>query len=120
MESEDGRSAARLPRPLGHTVGRRRDLAEFQALPATDRLVTLPGTGGNGKTRLALEVGATVSDRFPNRVVFVDLAPIHDANLVPTTIAAALGVRRHPRRTILDTLVANIGERRLLLILDNL
>ena len=120
MESEDERPAARLPRPLGHTVGRRRELAEVEALLATDRLVTLTGTGGNGKTRLALEVGATVADRFPDGVVFVDLAPIRDADLVPATIAAALGVRRHPRRTILETLVANIGEQRLLLILDNL
>src|SRR4051794_28834420 len=103
MESEDGRTAARLPRPLGHTVGRRRELAEVQALLATERLVTLTGTGGNGKTRLALEVGATVADRSPDGVAFVDLAPIHDADLVLTTIAAALGVRRHPRRTILDT-----------------
>ena len=120
MDSDDERPAARLPRPLGRTVGRRREIAEVEALLATDRLVTLTGTGGNGKTRVALEVGAAVSDRFPDGVVFVDLAPIRDADLVPTTIAAALGVRRHPRRTILETLLAKIGERRLLLILDNL
>src|SRR6478736_3387908 len=101
MESDDERPAASLPRPLGHTVGRRREFAEVDALLATDRLVTLTGTGGNGKTRLALEVGATVAERFPEGVVFVDLAPIRDADLVPATIAAALGLRRHPRRTIL-------------------
>src|SRR6478735_5507562 len=120
MDSDDERPAARLPRPLGRTVGRRREIAEVEALLATDRLVTLTGTGGNGKTRVALEVGATASDRFLDGVVFDDLAPIRDADLVPTTIAAALGVRRHPRRTIIDTLVEAIGDRRLLLILDNL
>jgi predicted ATPase/DNA-binding CsgD family transcriptional regulator len=120
MESENGRPAVSLPRQLGPIVGRRQELADVEALLATDRLVTLTGTGGSGKTRVALEVGATLLDRFPDGVVFVDLAPIRDPDLVPATIAVALGVRRHPRRTILDTLVGSIGEQRLLLILDNL
>ena len=104
---------------MGHTVGRARELAEIEALVGNERLVTLTGTGGNCKTRLALDVGATVSDRFSDGVVFVDLAHVRDAELVPATIAAALGMRRHPRRTIIDTLVENIGDRSLLLILDN-
>ena len=120
MDSADGSATTRLPRQLGRIVGRRRELADVEALLATDRLVTLTGTGGSGKTRVALEVGATLLDRFPDGVVFVDLAPIRDADLVPATIAATLGVGRHPRRTMADTLAESIGARRLLLILDNL
>ena len=120
MENGNGSPATRVPRLLGRIVGRRQELADVEALLATDRLVTLTGTGGSGKTRVALEVGATLLDQFPDGVVFVDLAPIRDPDLVPATIAAALGVGRHPRRTIVDTLVERIGERRLLLILDNL
>src|SRR3954471_1829736 len=120
MKTEDERRETDLPRPLGPTLGRHLEIAEVEALLGSDRLVTLTGTGGTGKTRVALEVGATVRDRFPDGVVFVDLAAIRDPDLVHVTIAAALGVRSHPRRTILETLVANIGERRLLLILDNL
>jgi len=120
MESEGGRPTVGLPRQLGPIVGRRRELAELEALLVTDRLVTLTGTGGSGKTRVALEVAVPLGDRFPDGEFFVDLAPIRDPDLMPATIAAALGVRRHPRRTVIDTLIGNIGERRLLLILDNL
>ena len=88
-------------------------MADVEALLATGRLVTLTGTGGSGKTRIALEVGAALHHRFRDDVAFVDLAPIHDAHLVPATIAAALGVGRHPRQTIIDTLVRFIGDRRL-------
>src|SRR6266540_7499631 len=118
MESEGGRPTVGLPRQLGPIVGRRRELAELEALLVTDRLVTLTGTGGSGKTRVALEVAVPLGDRFPDGEFFVDLAPIRDPDLMPATIAAALGVRRHPRRTVIDTLIGNIGERRLLLILD--
>jgi predicted ATPase/DNA-binding CsgD family transcriptional regulator len=119
MESESGRPSG-LPKQLGPFVGRRRELADLEALLASDRLVTVTGTGGSGKTRVALEVAAALGGRFPNGVFFVDLAPIRDPDLVPATIAAALGVRRHPRQTVIDTLIGSIGERRLLLILDNL
>jgi predicted ATPase/DNA-binding CsgD family transcriptional regulator len=120
MDSGARSTPMHLPRRLGRFVGRGQEMADVGALLATDRLVTLTGTGGSGKTRVALEVGATVQDRFPDGVAFVDLAPIRDADLVPATIAAALGVGRHPRRTIIETLVEAIGDRRLLLILDNL
>jgi predicted ATPase/DNA-binding CsgD family transcriptional regulator len=119
MESESGRPSG-IPKQLGAFVGRRRELADLEALIASDRLVTLTGTGGSGKTRVALEVAATLGGRFPNGVFFVDLAPIRDPDLVLATIAAALGVRRHPRRTVMDTLIGSIGDRRLFLILDNL
>src|SRR6476659_5888041 len=120
MDSGARSTPMRLPRQLGRFVGRSQEMADVAALLATDRLVTLTGTGGSGKTRVALEVGAIIADRFPDGVAFVDLATIRDADLVPATIAAALGVGRHPRRTIIDTLVEAIGDRRLLLILDNL
>jgi predicted ATPase len=57
------------------------------------RLVTLTGPGGTGKTRLAMEIGAEILDRYPDGVFFVDLSPLTDPSLVVPTIAAALGVR---------------------------
>src|SRR5580765_5548703 len=120
MDSGTRSTPMRLPRQLGRFVGRSQEMADVAALLASDRLVTVTGTGGSGKTRVALEVGARLQDRFPDGVAFVDLAPIRDADLVPATIAAALDVGRHPRQTIIDALVGSIGDRRLLLILDNL
>ena len=109
-----------LPTQLSRFIGRERELQELAALLGRDRLVTLTGPGGSGKTRLGLELARRVSDRFPDGVLFVDLAPISDPQLVPATIAAVLGVRAHPRRQYLDVLVETIGEQRLLLMLDNL
>ena len=93
-----------LPRQLSPIVGRRRELAEVEALLATDRLVTLTGTGGSGKTRVALELGATLLDRFPDGVVFVDLAPIRDPDLCrrpspPRSASAGTRVARSSTRS---------------------
>ena len=89
-------------------------------LLAESRLVTLTGAGGSGKTRLALELVTRTADRLSDEVVFVDLAPITDGDLIVSTVAAAVGVRAEPRRTLLDTVVQRLAHRHLLLILDNL
>jgi non-specific serine/threonine protein kinase len=92
---------------------------EVQRLVGGSRLVTLTGTGGVGKTRLAQEAVARLVDGYPGGVWLVELAPLADSQLVPQAIASALGVRAAGPRPILDTLIDTIRQRRLLLVLDN-
>ena len=75
-------SAPRLPRLLTSFIGRERELAETQAYLAAERLVTLTGTGGVGKTRLALEVAEAMTMAFPGGLWFVELAGLSDPDLV--------------------------------------
>jgi predicted ATPase/DNA-binding XRE family transcriptional regulator len=110
-----------LPTPLTPLIGRERELAALLALLgiADHRLVTVTGVGGSGKTRLALEVGDRLRDEFPEGAVFVDLAPLSDANLVVAVIANALGVRERLGQRLVDTVARFLTEKRLLLIVDN-
>ncbi|HEX5167488.1 MAG TPA: helix-turn-helix domain-containing protein, partial [Thermomicrobiales bacterium] len=117
-------SNGQLPTPLTSFVGRDRELAELVALlgqPDT-RLVTITGTGGVGKTRLAIAVGTAVEgalDRFPDGVRFVPLAPLNNPDLVIRAIATALDVEGSSRTSQLTTLIAALRNRRLSLVLDN-
>src|SRR5215217_2649806 len=82
------------------------------------RLLTITGPGGVGKTRLALQAAADLLENFPDGVWFVDLSVLDDATLVPSAIAAVLGVREEGGG-LTDRLVSVFGEKRLLLVLDN-
>jgi predicted ATPase/class 3 adenylate cyclase len=108
-----------LPLQLTSFVGRDRDLAEIKALLAQNRLVTLAGSGGVGKTRCAIQAGAELLGDFEGGVWLVELAAIRDPALVTAQIAHALGVREEPPRPLLDTVLSHLAQRRLLLILDN-
>ena len=108
-----------LPASLSSFIGREREIAEVEELLAVDRLVTLTGAGGCGKTRLALEVAARKLDRFADGVWFVDLAPLSDPQLVGQTVAHALGAREEPGRSVFDTLVGFVAPRELLIVVDN-
>jgi len=108
-----------LPLQLTSFVGREHDLAEIKTLLHDHRLVTLVGSGGAGKTRCAIQAGAELLDGFADGVWLVELAPISDPTLVASAIAQATSVRESPNRPLLDTLLAHLKHRRLLLILDN-
>ncbi|HEY6407020.1 MAG TPA: AAA family ATPase, partial [Ktedonobacteraceae bacterium] len=112
---------SRLPAPLTPLVGREQEIAAICALiwrPEV-RLVTLTGTGGVGKTRVALGVAAAASSAFADGICFVALAPLIDSELVLSTIAQALGVLEQGSRPLLDRLQDHVREKQLLLLLDN-
>jgi predicted ATPase/DNA-binding CsgD family transcriptional regulator len=110
-----------LPAPHTQLFGRRQDCATVRdlILETPGRLVTLTGTGGCGKTQLALLVATSLIETFPDGVRLVDLASVQTAQLVPTAMISALGVREQPNETPLQTLVDWVGARRVLLVLDN-
>ena len=109
-----------LPSQVTSFVGRTAELAELRALVSGgSRLVTIAGPGGIGKSRLALQAAADAIDGPGDGVWLVELAPVAEPGLVPRTAAAALRVSEVPGRPVLDTLIDAIGDRELLLILDN-
>jgi predicted ATPase/class 3 adenylate cyclase/DNA-binding CsgD family transcriptional regulator len=112
----------RLPVQLTSFVGRQAQLNQVQDLLAANRSVTLTGAGGVGKTRLAIEVAAAMSGefgRFPEGVWYVDLAPLTDPELVPVTVARALGLPDQAGRSTTDTLLRFVRDRQMLVVLDN-
>lgn len=109
------------PVPLTPTIGRDAEVAAVERLLHDGtRLITLTGAGGVGKTRLALEAARVTCDLFGDAVHFVALADIATASLVMSTIAGHLGVQLGAARSPLDAVAAHFGERRALLVLDNL
>lgn len=112
-------TAQRLPRPLTSFVGRAREKQELCDLVTSNRLVTLTGAGGVGKTRIALEVAHEVKRQFPDGVWWVDLASLTDQRVVPLAVARTVGLPDQPGRSTVDTLVTFGGDRRILLVFDN-
>ncbi len=108
-----------LPLQLTSFVGRDVEVAEIEALLLKHRVVTLVGSGGVGKTRASLQVGANVLDGSGDGVWFVELAPIGEASLVPNAVASALGIELPPRSEPLVALIAALKTKNLVLILDN-
>src|ERR671925_1773649 len=106
-------SNTNLPRPASSFVGREREIGDVVSLlRARARFLTLTGPGGSGKTRLAIEAAAELVPDFKAGVVWIGLAPLRDHSLVIEAIANTLGAK--------DGLAEHIGERELLLLLDNL
>lgn len=110
--------ARTAPFALTRFIGRERAGAELMDVVQGARLVTLVGAPGCGKTRLGSEVGARLADRLPARVVFVDLRPIRDPSLVPSAVAAAVGVGSPPDRPVEDGLVEALASDEVVVVLD--
>jgi class 3 adenylate cyclase len=108
-----------LPVQLTHLIGREQDVDELKALITTHRLVTLFGSGGVGKTRLALQVVAELIDHYPDGVWFADLAPISDPELVASVVARTLGMSQAQDRRVDDGIVEWLKRKKLVLVLDN-
>jgi len=109
-----------LPSPLTSFVGRQREAHRVAEIVRTNRLVTLIGPGGIGKTRLAVEVARRLVDAFPDGSYFVDLSPITDPLLVPDSIASSLRlVPERSGRSVLQILEEHLRDRTALLLLDN-
>ncbi len=108
-----------LPVQSTSLVGRDEAVAEVVSLLGTNRLVTLLGMGGLGKTRLSIESASRVAHRFPDGCWFVDLAAVTDAGAVGLAAAGVFGVTQQAGKTIEQSLVESLGTRRLLVVLDN-
>lgn len=108
-----------LPVQVSSFLGRHRELRELTKLIGDERLVTLFGPGGSGKTRLALEVASSPELARADGVWLVRLAETFDPAMVAQEVASALGVRLQPGRDVLDELAAACADRRMLLVLDN-
>ncbi|HEX8983335.1 MAG TPA: LuxR C-terminal-related transcriptional regulator [Ktedonobacterales bacterium] len=108
-----------LPTPISTFIGRERALGEIARLLTRERLVTLTGPGGTGKTRLALRVAASELAAFPDGVWLVELAPIATPELVAETIAKVAHVTGDGAAPLLEALAHGLAKMRLLLVLDN-
>ena len=119
LRTPERAAAHRIPLQFTSFVGRDPQLTEVRKLLTDDRLVTLTGAGGVGKTRLAVEVASQVAGEYADGVWYVDLAPITDPDVVPVVTARALGLPDQPGRSTMDTLLRFVRDRRLLVVLDN-
>ena len=108
-----------LPVQLTSFIGRGAQMDDVRRLLGDNRLVNLTGAGGAGKTRLAVEIAARFGADFRDGVHYVDLAPVTRAEVVPVAVARALGLPDQPGRSTVDSVVRSIGERRMLLVVDN-
>jgi predicted ATPase/class 3 adenylate cyclase/DNA-binding CsgD family transcriptional regulator len=111
--------STRLPAQLTSFVGRDAQGTQLRELLAQNRVVTLTGAGGVGKTRLAIQVASQLTGEFGDGVWYVDLAPLTDSELVPLTVARALGLPDQPGRSTMDSLLRFVRDRQLLVVLDN-
>jgi predicted ATPase/DNA-binding SARP family transcriptional activator len=108
-----------IPIPLTSFIGREKELEEVARLFSKSHLVTLTGSGGVGKTRLAIQVVAEILDLFPDGVWFLDLAPLNEPSLVPNTLASLLGLRELGELAVTELLISYFHSRTTLIIFDN-
>jgi predicted ATPase/class 3 adenylate cyclase/DNA-binding CsgD family transcriptional regulator len=112
-------AAEHLPVQLTSFVGRGAEIEDVRQTIIANRLLTLTGAGGAGKTRLAIQVAGQMASDFGDGAWYVDLAPIADPNLVPVAVASALSLADQPSGSTTDTLHRFVGDHRMLMLLDN-
>lgn len=100
-------------------IGREKPLADLKELFGRTRLLTLTGSGGCGKTRLARQVASDLGESYSGGIWFVELAPLADPALVPHAVAQALGLNEQPGTDLTQTIAEHLGSKRLLIVLDN-
>jgi len=108
-----------LPALRTSLVGRGREMVEVKRTLAMTQFLTLTGTGGCGKTRLALEVAHSLVGAYPDGVRLVELVGLTDPDLLPQSVATTLEIREQPGRPLLDTLLEALHDKEMLLVLDN-
>ncbi len=108
-----------LPEAVSELIGREAELGQITALVTEHRLVSLVGAGGIGKTRLALEVARHLLPRFPDGVFVAELGPLSSPELVPATVASALGITHVADSVSREGVARAVGTRKLLLVIDN-
>jgi predicted ATPase/class 3 adenylate cyclase len=108
-----------LPLQLTSFIGREKEISEIKSLVEHNRLVTLTGSGGVGKTRHSLQVGAEVLDAFADGVWLVELAPVSSPELVPQALASVLGVHEDQARPLMTALQDHLQPKTILLLFDN-
>lgn len=119
LRASENVSAQHLPAQFTSFVGRAAELNDVRQLLAENRFVTLTGAGGVGKTRLAVQLAGEVAGGFDGGVWLVDLSPITDPELVPVAVIRALDLPDQQGSSTMDILLRFVGDRRLLLVLDN-
>ena len=119
VDSSASKPRTNLPTSLTSFIGREKELDEITKLIAKNRLITLNGSGGIGKTRLSLEAAQEVLNTFPDGVWFIELAPLSDPALVPQATVSTLGLIDQAGRSALNVLTDFLQTKRALLILDN-
>src|SRR5439155_702543 len=118
LVNKNGRQRYRCACVWRFTPGRQARITAALTLIAL-RVVTLIGSGGSGKTRLAIQIGADGLEQFPDGVRFVDLAPLNDASLVVDAIASAVGIKLEQGISVIDALVRALTGTKTLIIIDN-
>ncbi|MHB8574345.1 MAG: TIR domain-containing protein [Dehalococcoidia bacterium] len=113
------RPPTNLPAALTSFLGRGRELRDLAQLLGSNRLVTLTGPGGTGKTRLALQAAWAQVAAFLDGVFFVDLSSLQDPTLVPSAVAQALGIQGNPDLPLRESVLRFMRDKQLLLVLDN-
>ena len=112
-------STTNLPAAVSRLIGRQDELAAISDELGRARLVTLTGSGGSGKSRLAIEVADSLGDRFEHGIWWIDLAPVGDERFVPQAVAIALGVRDQSGQSLTSLLGRFLAASETLLVVDN-
>ena len=119
LRTMDSISSYSIPAQLTSFVGRGEQIKQVRQLLVANRLVTLTGAGGAGKTRLSMQIAEQLSTEFRDGACYVDLAPITDPDAVPAAVSRALGLPTQPGRSTVDALLRFAGGRHILVVLDN-